>query len=122
VHHHATTGAGFDPVRIAAGPVLARNSTWTIGREAELELTFIGVTYYDGQGFMLPRARNVLSALELADAKVCVQGGTTTEANLGDFIRANNLAYEAANREQRTAAKQWVKLLRVALAKQARRF
>jgi general L-amino acid transport system substrate-binding protein len=74
--------------------VLARNSTWTISREAEYALHFAGVSYYDGQGFMVPRARNVSSALELDGSKVCVQTNTTTELNLGDFFRTNNMKYE----------------------------
>ena len=55
--------------------VLARNSTWTMSRETEFGLHFVGVTYYDGQGFMVPRARNVDSALGLDGSKVCVQYG-----------------------------------------------
>jgi general L-amino acid transport system substrate-binding protein len=74
--------------------VLARNSTWTISREARYALHFAGVSYYDGQGFMVPRARNISSALELDGSKVCVQANTTTELNLGDFFRTNNMKYE----------------------------
>jgi general L-amino acid transport system substrate-binding protein len=74
--------------------VLARNSTWTMSRETEYALHFAGVSYYDGQGFMVPKARNVNSGLELDNSKVCVQGGTTTELNLGDYFRANNITYE----------------------------
>src|SRR5712672_3673604 len=62
--------------------VLARNSTWTMSRETEYYLHFAGVSYYDGQGFMVPRARNVDSALALDGSKVCVQSDTTTELNL----------------------------------------
>ena len=74
--------------------VLARNSTWTISREAEYALHFAAVSYYDGQGFMLPKSRNVTSALELDGSKVCVQSNTTTELNLGDYFRANNMKHE----------------------------
>jgi general L-amino acid transport system substrate-binding protein len=74
--------------------VLARNSTWTISRETDYALHFAGVSYYDGQGFMVPRARNVDSALELAGSKVCVQTETTTELNLDDYFRANNITYQ----------------------------
>jgi len=74
--------------------VLARNSTWTMSRETEYYLHFAAVSYYDGQGFMVPRANNKNSALELDGSKVCVQGETTTELNLGDFFRANNMKYE----------------------------
>ena len=75
--------------------VLARNSTWTMSRETEYYLHFAGVSYYDGQGFMVPRARNIDSALGLDNSKVCVQTETTTELNLADYFRANNMKYEA---------------------------
>jgi general L-amino acid transport system substrate-binding protein len=74
--------------------VLARNSTWTISRETEYALHFAGVSYYDGQGFMVPKARNIDSALELNGSRVCVQVNTTTELNLDDYFRANNMKYE----------------------------
>jgi len=74
--------------------VLARNSTWTISREAEYALHFAAVSYYDGQGFMVPTSRKVTSALELDGSKVCVQSNTTTELNLGDYFRANNMTHE----------------------------
>jgi general L-amino acid transport system substrate-binding protein len=74
--------------------VLARNSTWTISREAEYALHFAAVSYYDGQGFMVPKSRNATSALELDGSKVCVQSNTTTELNLGDYFRANNMTHE----------------------------
>jgi general L-amino acid transport system substrate-binding protein len=74
--------------------VLSRNSTWTMGRETEYGLTFVGVTYYDGQGFMVPRALRVSSALELDGAKVCVQSGTTTIDNLADFFTSNRMTLQ----------------------------
>jgi general L-amino acid transport system substrate-binding protein len=86
--------ARFGALQSGAIDVLSRNSTWTMSREIELKLVFPAVTYYDGQGFMVRRARNATSALELDNVKVCVQGGTTTELNLGDFFRTNNLKFE----------------------------
>lgn len=71
--------------------LLARNTTWTLTRDASLGLTFVGVNFYDGQGFMVPKKLNVKSAKQLKGATVCVQSGTTTELNLTDFSRANNL-------------------------------
>ncbi|MGI9509292.1 MAG: transporter substrate-binding domain-containing protein, partial [Geminicoccaceae bacterium] len=62
--------------------VLARNTTWTFSRDADLKLTFIGVNYYDGQGFMTRKDLGVTSATELDGATVCIQTGTTTELNL----------------------------------------
>ncbi len=70
---------------------LARNSTWTMSRDTQLGLDFVTVNYYDGQGFMVKKDLGVKSALELKGATVCVQEGTTTEKNLGDFDKANNL-------------------------------
>ncbi len=75
--------------------LLSRNSTWTMGRETELGLAFPLVTYLDGQGFLLPKARKVTSALELDGSKVCVQTGTTTADNLDDFFSANGMKFEA---------------------------
>src|SRR5579885_951158 len=73
--------------------VLARNSTWTMSRETQYALHFAGVSYYDGQGFMVPRARNKTSALELDGSTVCVQSQTTTVVNLPDYFRANHMTY-----------------------------
>src|SRR5690606_23533387 len=71
--------------------VLVRNTTWTSSRDTSLGLNFTGVNYYDGQGFMIRKALKVNSALELNDAAVCVQQGTTTELNLADYFRANKM-------------------------------
>jgi len=81
---------------LASGEIdmLARNTTWTLSRDADLGFTFIGVNYYDGQGFMAPKALGVSSAKELDGASVCIQTGTTTELNLADFFRLNNMSYE----------------------------
>jgi general L-amino acid transport system substrate-binding protein len=75
--------------------VLSRNSTWTMGREAELGLVFPAVNYYDGQGFMVRNAMKMESALELADKSICLKSGTTTELNLADYFRNNRLSYKA---------------------------
>jgi len=72
--------------------ILSRNTTWTLTRDASLGLEFTGVTYYDGQGFMVPKKSKITSAKQLKGATVCVQSGTTTEKNLSDFSKANNLA------------------------------
>ena len=71
--------------------ILSRNTTWTLTRDASLGLNFTGVTYYDGQGFMVPVKNKMTSAKQLKNATVCVQSGTTTEKNLTDYSRANNL-------------------------------
>ncbi len=86
--------ARFQALRDHKIDVLSRNSTWTMGREADFGLTFVGITYYDGQGFMAPRAMRINSALELDGAKVCVQGGTTTIDNLADFFTSNGMTLQ----------------------------
>ncbi|MGX1785609.1 amino acid ABC transporter substrate-binding protein [Bosea sp. NPDC055332] len=84
----------FDALKGNKVDLLARNSTWTLGREAQLGLAFAGITYHDGQGFLAKRTLNVDSALSLDKAKICVEAGTTTQLNLGDFFRANSMSYE----------------------------
>jgi general L-amino acid transport system substrate-binding protein len=74
--------------------VLSRNSTWTSSRDASLGISFTAVNYYDGQGFIVRKSLKVNSALELNGASICAQTGTTTELNLADYFRANNMKYE----------------------------
>lgn len=84
----------FRALRSKEIDVLSRNSTWTMSRETELGLLFAGVIFYDGQGLMVRRDRNVTSALELNGSRVCVQAGTTTELNIQDYFAANGMKYE----------------------------
>ncbi|MFY0681719.1 MAG: amino acid ABC transporter substrate-binding protein [Thalassovita sp.] len=86
--------------------VLARNTTWTFSRDVDLKFTFVGVNYYDGQGFMVPKELGVSSAKELDGATVCIQTGTTTELNLADFFRSNNISYEPVPIETNAEAQQ----------------
>ena len=81
---------------LASGEVdmLVRNTTWTFSRDADLKFTFAGVNYYDGQGFMVNKDMGISSAKELDGATVCIQTGTTTELNLADFFKVNNMSYE----------------------------
>jgi len=74
--------------------VLSRNTTWTVTRDTSLGLNFAGVSFYDGQGFMVPRKLNVKSAKQLNGATICVQPGTTTELNLADYFRANRMTFK----------------------------
>ncbi|MEN3347824.1 MAG: ral L-amino acid transport system substrate-binding protein [Bradyrhizobium sp.] len=71
--------------------LLSRNSTWTMSRETSLDLMFAGVAYYDGQGFLLRREAGIDTALRLGGKTVCTQKGTTTELNLSDYFRANDM-------------------------------
>lgn len=84
----------FEALKAGRVDLLSRNSTWTLEREAEQKLAFAGITYHDGQGFMVSRSTNVSSALELEGARICVEAGTTTQVNLADFFRANSMKYE----------------------------
>ena len=93
---------------LASGEIdmLARNTTWTLSRDVDLGFTFIGVNYYDGQGFMVNRNLGVSSATELDGATVCIQTGTTTELNLADYFRINNMTYEPVPIETNAEAQQ----------------
>jgi general L-amino acid transport system substrate-binding protein len=84
------------PTILASGEidVLIRNTTWTLSRQTG-GMFFTGINYYDGQGFMVRKKLGVDSALKLDGASVCVQQGTTTELNLADYFRANNMKLEA---------------------------
>ncbi len=93
---------------LASGEVdmLARNTTWTFSRDVDLKFEFTGVNYYDGQGFMVPKSLGVTSAKDLDGATVCIQTGTTTELNLADFFRINNISYEPVPIETNAEAQQ----------------
>ena len=86
-----TSQQRFTALQAGEVDILARNSTWTLTRDASLGLHWAGVNFYDGQGFMVPKSLNVKSVRDLRGATVCVEAGTTTELNLTDFSRANNL-------------------------------
>lgn len=88
-----TTQSRFTALQSGEVDLLSRNTTWTLTRDTSLGLDFTGVTFYDGQGFMVKKSLGVTSAKELNGATVCVQPGTTTELNLSDWFRANNLQF-----------------------------
>jgi general L-amino acid transport system substrate-binding protein len=90
-----TSAERFNKLNSGDYDVLARNTTWTFSRDVDLGLSFQGVNYYDGQGFMVPTSLGVSSATELDGATVCVQTGTTTELNLADFFADNGISYTA---------------------------
>lgn len=107
VEYVTTTGkTRFTVLRAGEVDMLARNTTWTFSRDVDLQLTFVGVNYYDGQGFMVPKSLGVTSAKELDGATVCIQTGTTTELNLADFFSANNLKYEPVPIETNNEARE----------------
>ncbi|MFA5121475.1 amino acid ABC transporter substrate-binding protein [Zavarzinia sp.] len=73
--------------------LLSRNTTWTLNRDTAQGLSFTGVTYYDGQGFMVRKSLGITSAKQLDGASICTETGTTTELNLSDFFKTNGLKY-----------------------------
>ena len=93
---------------LASGEIdlLYRNTTWTLSRDVDLKFDFLGVNYYDGQGFMVRKDLGVSSATELDGATVCITTGTTTELNLADYFRANNISYEPVPIETNSEAQQ----------------
>jgi len=74
--------------------LLSRNTTYTLGRDTSLGLNFAPVIYYDGQGFMVRKKDGIKSTLDLGGASICTQQGTTTEQNLADYFRANNMKFK----------------------------
>ena len=99
-----TSKVRFTVLQSGEVDMLSRNTTWTLQRDVELGLEFVGVNYYDGQGFMVPASLGVSSATELDGASVCIQVGTTTEMNLADFFSANGMSYEAVPVETNSEA------------------
>jgi len=84
----------FTALQTGEVDILSRNTTWTLTRDTQQGLNFAGTLYYDGQGFMVAKKLGVKSARELDGAAVCVQPGTTTELNLADYFRANNMKFK----------------------------
>ena len=104
----AVTSTGktrFTKLNSGEGDVLWRNTTITFSRDVGVKLTFVGVNYYDGQGFLVNKSLGVKSAKELDGASVCIQTGTTTELNLADFFRTNNMSYEPVPIEKNSEAR-----------------
>lgn len=90
---HLNAKERFTALQSGEIDVLARNTTWTGSRDVSLGLTFTGVNYYDGQGFLVSKKLGVKSAKELSGATFCIQAGTTTELNLTDYFKANKMEY-----------------------------
>ena len=84
--------------------LLSRNTTWTMSRDTSLGLAFAGVTYYDGQSFIVRKSANVTKAADLAGASICVQTGTTNELNLADYFATRGLAYRIVTFEGKVEA------------------
>ena len=76
--------------------VLMRNTTWTVTRDTELGLNFVGTTFYDGQGILVPVDSGITTLADLEGGTICVQKGTTTELNLADVMATNGINYTPA--------------------------
>lgn len=84
----------FDALVEGDVDILSRNSTWTMARETGLGISFVGVTYYDGQAFMVRQSMGLTSALELSNATICANAGTTTVLNVTDFFEQRGMPFE----------------------------
>jgi general L-amino acid transport system substrate-binding protein len=73
--------------------VLSRTTTWTMSRDTQLGISFVGTMFYDGQGFMVRKADGIDSALDLSGAAICIESGTTTELNAADYFAANSMEF-----------------------------
>ncbi|MFP4125098.1 MAG: amino acid ABC transporter substrate-binding protein [Pseudomonadota bacterium] len=100
IEYQSRTSANrFTSLANGESDMLSRTTTWTAVRDTQLGMTFAGTNFYDGQGFMVPRDLGVSSVDELDGATICVLTGTTTELNLADYFRANDLDYEPVTNE-----------------------
>ncbi|ABS64591.1 extracellular solute-binding protein family 3 [Parvibaculum lavamentivorans DS-1] len=84
--------------------ILSRNTTWTMSRDTQLGFNFVGVTYYDGQSFMVRKAAGIKTTADLAGATICTETGTTTELNLADYFRSRGLSYRVLSFEKNDEA------------------
>jgi general L-amino acid transport system substrate-binding protein len=91
----ATPVARFAQLQSGEVDVLSRSVTWTLTRDVSQGLEFAGVTFFDGQGFLVRKAAGIAQAAQLAGASICTQTGTTTERNLNDWFTARNLPFKA---------------------------
>ena len=94
-----TTKTRFTALQSGEIDVLSRNTTWTLSRDTDLGLDFVGVTWYDGQGFLVNKKIGVTSSTQLDGATVCIQPGTTTELNLADYFKVKGMKYEPVTTE-----------------------
>jgi len=96
----------FNALRNGQIDILSRNTSWTFAKDAGLGLDFPAITYFDGQGFLAPRALGLTSATELSGARICVQAGTTSQDNLIDFFQARSLNYKPVVTKSEAEARQ----------------
>jgi general L-amino acid transport system substrate-binding protein len=92
----------FEALKSKKIDVLASNATWTMSRELENQIVFTGVTYFDQQGFMVPRSKNLVSLNQLEGARVCMEAGTTNENNFIEFAKNKNITFTPVTSKQLT--------------------
>jgi general L-amino acid transport system substrate-binding protein len=85
----------FEKLKSGAVDVLARNTTWTMERETKFPLRFAGISYHDGQGFLVKKLTGVTSVFNMSQASICFVSGTTTQANVDDFFKERDMTYTA---------------------------
>ena len=88
-----TTKDRFDSLKSGAVDILARNTTWTMERETKMPFRFVGISYHDGQSFLVPKSIGVNSVFNLGQAAICFLSGTTTQVNVEDFFREKAMAF-----------------------------
>jgi len=99
-----TTTERFAALANGEVDVLSRTTTWTMGRDTSLGVSFSGVLYYDGQGFMVRKADSITSATQLSGSTICIERGTTTELNAADYFAANKMDYKPVPFDTETEA------------------
>lgn len=93
----------FDALKSKKVDVLTSNATWTLSREADNQVAFTGVTYFDQQGFMAPRSKKIVSLRQLDGMKICIESGTTNESNLIEYAQEHGIAFEPVKAAQFSA-------------------
>jgi general L-amino acid transport system substrate-binding protein len=83
----------FNALTSGAVDVLARNTTWTMERETRIPIRFVGISYFDGQGFLVNKSIGVNSVFSLTQAAICFLSGTTTQANVEDYFREKEMTF-----------------------------
>ena len=99
-----TAKTRFTVLQSGEGDIISRNTTWTLSRDTDLGLNFVGVTWYDGQGFLINKSMGVTSAKDLDGASVCIQQGTTTELNLSEYFKRHGMSFKPVTTEDDTAS------------------
>lgn len=94
VFHPLTASERLPALRTGEIDLLLRNTTWTIGREASLGVQFVGTLYYDGQGFLVRKGGGISKVSDLKNAAICIEKGTTSQANLDDYFRSKGWNYK----------------------------